>query len=186
MNGLQAEFHPDEFIRVFLFQLPQQIHDLRGHAVRPCRNGYAGKQRLPQGSPEQPGQFPYRCVCIRICLEITDAQPLQVLRIPFPGQHIPPDLLAMVGQREITAAPFITENAAAPAQCTVPVRAGHAGIQRNLIEFMSERPAAVGRKGIISFPICVLHIFIVSQAARFGNLSGQKISLSVEFSTNRG
>ena len=169
MDGLQAEFHPDEFIRVFLFQLPQQVHDLFGHAVRSCRDGYAGKQRLLQGSPEQPGQFFNRCVCIRISLEITDAQPLQIFRIPFPRQHIPPDLLAMVSQREVPAAPFITKDAAVVSQRAVPVRTGHAGIQRNFIESMAKGPAAVSRKGIISFSVCVLHISIVSQAVRFGN-----------------
>lgn len=145
MDGLQAQLHPDGLAFV---QLCQQVDHIRRQTVRTGADGQGCNVRMIYGCCEQLPQASCGRIGIRKRLKIGDkllptgvgiCRILQVLL----AEHLLTGLdLFRDGKprrrSKFPGASGAAENTAAGAQGAVPVGAGHAAVQRNLVKLLSE------------------------------------------------
>ena len=138
MDGLKAKLHPDKFSGKAFLQPYQKADYLIRQAVWPCGDGDAGNIRLGERLGKQLLQPVCRPVGVRIGLKIGDEAASRF----FMGKKRPSGI--QLGAKrpgplcgEVAAPSGAAENAAPLSQRAVPVGAGKACVQGNLIKLFS-------------------------------------------------
>ena len=134
--GLQSQFHPDRFAAVQLFQ---QFQNVGSQTVRPGADGQGGHRRMGEGFGENFPQIIHGSVRIGVRLEIGNKL---IDRTLLPDRRnllfdLSGDGDAAAGGK-ISRSAGTAENTSPTPQCSVPVGAAHASIQRDFINLFSK------------------------------------------------
>ena len=128
VNGLKAQFHPEEVLPVDFFQ---QIQHVLAQAVRPGGDGDAVDSGIRKRIVIVFSKNRHRCVGVGVVLEISD--------VPGMGPFLAEEFnLFRDGRGELAGTGRGAEGAAPGAQGSVPVGAGEPRIQRELDGFFAK------------------------------------------------
>lgn len=128
VNGLKAQFHPEEVLPVDLFQ---QIQHVFAQAVRPGGDGDAVNSGIRKSIVIVFSKNRHRCVGVGVVLEVGD--------VPGMGPFLAEEFnLLGDGRGELAGTGRRAEGAAPGAQGSVPVGAGESRIQRELDVFFAK------------------------------------------------
>ena len=128
VNGLKAQFHPEEVLPVDLFQ---QIQHVFAQAVRPGGDGDAVNSGIRKSIVIVFSKNRHRCVGVGVVLEVGD--------VPGMGPFLAEEFnLLGDGRGELAGTGRRAEGAAPGAQGSVPVGAGESRIQRELDGFFAK------------------------------------------------
>ena len=153
VHRLESQLHPDG---LYSIEPGEELHRFLWKAVRSCSDGEGGDVRVGNCLGKKAFQLFGRTVGVGVALEIGDIfpagiflfnpgfRPLNLLRHAFPG---------LFGE---SPAPAEAENTAPAPEGTVPVGAGEAAVQRQLIQFFPELFKKLGVKRAVHLSSSVL------------------------------